>query len=74
MDEGAGEDEVSYKRHMELLDKEMKEHHPTKAKLIELMGKTFSERRKWITSSAISASQVWTKFPLLRKNSFVSSI
>ena len=74
VDEGAGEDEVSYKRHMELLDKEMKEHHPTKAKLIELMGKTFSERRKWITSSAISASQVWTKFPLLRKNSFVSSI
>lgn len=69
------EDEISYKRHMELLNKEMKEHHPTKAKLIELMKKTFSERRKWIASSAaISSSQVWTKFPLLRKINFVSSM
>ena len=69
-----GEDKVSYKRNVELMEKELKEHHPSKAKLKDLMKRTFSERRKWIVSSALSARQVWTEFPLLKKTQFVSII
>lgn len=67
-----GEDEASFKQNIDLMNKELMEHRPAVAKLKEYMTKTFAQRRHWIVSSAISAQQVWSKFPLLRKASHVS--
>lgn len=65
---------MSYNRNLNLLEKEMKGKHPSKTKLRELMDRTFAERRKWILGSAVSAKEIWTKFPLLKKPSFVSTL
>lgn len=57
-----------------MLEKELKEHRPLKSKLKDLMKRTFNERRKWIVEGAVSAKEIWTKFPLLKKSSFVSFV
>lgn len=69
-----GEDAESYQRNLVRLDKEMKQQKPSKVNLKELMLRTYSERRKWILRDAISSEEIWTKFPLLKKASFVSCL
>lgn len=67
-----GEDEVAYNRNLNLMGKELKDKHPSSIKLKELMVRTFSHRRKWVVDGAVSAKEIWTKFPLLKKPTFVS--
>jgi hypothetical protein len=68
--EESSEDESSY---LSLLDKELKQHHPSTPKLKDLMKNSFSIRRRWIVDDAESAKDVWGKYPLLKKSIFVST-
>lgn len=69
-----GEDEASYLRNIDLMNKELKEVRPSVAKLKEFMLRTFADRRSWIVGSAVSAKVIWTRFPLLKKANYVSWI
>ena len=68
------EDEASFERNLALMKKELKEQQPSMAKLKEYMIRTFAQRRHWIVSEAITANEVWTKYPLLKKASYVSGV
>ena len=69
-----GEDEISYLRNLDFMDKELKENRPSVTKLKELMSRTFPGRRSWIVGSAISAKDIWSKFSLLKKSNYVSTL
>ena len=66
------EDSETYQRNLIKLDKEIGLKKPSVGILKELMKRLYSGRRKWVLQVANTSQDIWTKFPLLRKTSFVS--
>lgn len=65
-------DDVSYKRNMTRLSKELEKTKPNNDVLVDLMHQTFPNRCQWILNKEHPVSLVCEKFPLLRSPGHVS--
>ncbi len=60
------EDEVSYRRHLNVLKNESRKMKPNQGIITELMGLTFTQRRAEIEREPHHAQEILDKFPALR--------
>ena len=74
------DDEASFGKHLDMLTSELAKpaHRQNSSHLQELMKRTFSKRREWILEDEEEndgpVKQIVTKYPLLTKATYVSSL
>ena len=61
----AGEDEISFARHIKALQAEHKKQHPNPQIVEELMSCSFTMRRADILDNSFDLSQLFEKYPFL---------
>lgn len=66
------EDEVSYKRNTERIQKLLKSKNPDRRQIKTLMELTYPLRRQWIQTEAKSVKEIMEKFPCLKSKQHVS--
>lgn len=66
-------DDEEYEKYVKDLQHEMRRSSPRSGKIIDLMDKTNSRRRKWIRTSRPSSAELMEMFPFLCVEKWVST-